>query len=122
MTLDFPTVIRNGLLQGRTIYRQSEPHIEYDLDAAEGLRFWSMDAVTDDLLVHSFDASQICATDWLIKVETWDTTVDATFTDRRGVEWPTLSEMVRANVNIREGEEHSMNPPDFYREPDNTGC
>ena len=46
--------------------RKSEPHIHYDFDAAEGLRFWSMNHETDDLEEHSFNAEQILATDWQI--------------------------------------------------------
>ncbi len=62
--MTFADILTTCLLKGGTARRASEPHIEYDLDAAEGLRWWSMNSETDDLLEHSFDAVQCCANDW----------------------------------------------------------
>ena len=64
--MNFADMLTKHLLVGDTVIRESEPHIEYDLDAAEGVRIWSMNATTDDLLEHAFPCAQIIATDWVI--------------------------------------------------------
>ena len=46
--------------------RESEPHIEYDLDGADGVRIWSINADTDELIEHDFPCSHIIADDWTI--------------------------------------------------------
>ena len=55
--MTFPDILKTCLLNGG--------HIDYALDAAEGLRFWSMNSETDELLIHSFTAEQCCAVDWV---------------------------------------------------------
>ena len=66
--MKFSEVIEEHFKSGgmKSFARKSEPHIHYDFDGAEGLRFWSMNHETDDLEEHSFNAEQILATDWEI--------------------------------------------------------
>lgn len=66
--MTFSQVIAAHFASGgmKAFSRASEPHIHYDFDAAEGLRFWSMNHETDDLSEHAFDAEQIVAQDWTI--------------------------------------------------------
>jgi len=55
------------LWEQKRIFRESEPHIVYDFDGAEGCAVWSMNADTDDLLRHAFTCEQILASDWRVE-------------------------------------------------------
>jgi hypothetical protein len=52
-----------------SFWHKDKPHIVYDLDAAEGVRFWSMNIDTDDLDEAQFDAATIFSDGWEIKIE-----------------------------------------------------
>lgn len=67
--MNFFEVLQSHMENGAmgSFYRESEPHTQYDFEAAEGPRFWSMNHETDDLEEHAFTAEQIFATDWVIK-------------------------------------------------------
>jgi hypothetical protein len=52
-----------------SFWHEAAPHIVYDLDAAEGVRFWSMNSDADDLDEAQFGAASIFSDGWQIKIE-----------------------------------------------------
>ena len=63
----FAEAIQYVLMHGCDLRRSSEPHIIYNLDAAEGVCFWSMNEETDELEEHSFNGLQIVSMDWQVR-------------------------------------------------------
>lgn len=65
--MTFGKAVEFGLKKGKYIYRNFEPHIQYDLDCGEALPvIWRYDENADELSQHHFTAEQVLVTDWEI--------------------------------------------------------
>lgn len=68
-TGSFASVLHALLHEGATIYRESLPHVTYELEGAPsvGVRFWVHDAEQDRSLLKAFTAEEVTAMDWRVK-------------------------------------------------------
>lgn len=63
----FAWALHQMLWEQAEVIRNSQPHIDYSFDGAEGCSFWKMDHDEDELDRHAFTCEQILATDWEVK-------------------------------------------------------